>query len=347
MAGAPAAGLDSSDADDPDERRRLLEDELDAMTATDAELEDAVAELTSAVARQRAAAGAARQAATVTEEARAEAQGRAQGARDRVAGAEEEVVERAVETFMRPQTARLEELIEATSIAEATRRSALLDVVAGRDADVLDQLAVARADLDAEETAAARRADEAARRHREAAARLAELEAARTEQAEAEAALEERIRGSRAEIEALAAEQAQIAALIGEGTTGPVALSASGLAWPVRGRVTSEFGPRWGRMHQGMDIAAPTGTPIVASKAGRVTFAGQQGGYGTIVILDHGGGFSTVYPHQSRLAATRGDSVDQGEVIGYVGCSGSCTGPHVHFETRVGGTAQNPRRFLP
>ena len=100
-------------------------------------------------------------------------------------------------------------------------------------------------------------------------------------------------------------------------------------------------------MHQGIDIAAPTGTPIVAAKAGDVIFAGGMGGYGNCVIIDHGGGFSTLYGHQSRIAAGDGQSVERGQVIGYVGSTGHSTGPHLHFETRVNGSAQNPRRYLP
>ena len=348
VAGPPRAGAAAErETGDAGERRRRLAAELDTLSASDEELERVVAELTDGVARQRADAAAAAQGAAATEQARAQAEARARAAAARVEESEELVVERAVETFMHPPSAGPDVLGDARGAADVVRRQAFLDVVAGSDADALDQFAVAVRDLAIEEEAAASMAEEAERRHSEAAGKLAELEATRAEQVQAEAALEERIRSFRAEIDAIAAEQQRLAALIDESGTSPVAASASGLVWPVRGRVTSEYGPRWGRMHQGTDIAAPTGTPIVAAQAGRVTFAGRQGGYGNIVIVDHGGGFSTVYPHQSRLAATRGQAVDQGEVIGYIGCTGSCTGPHVHFETRVNGSAQNPRRYLP
>ena len=122
--------------------------------------------------------------------------------------------------------------------------------------------------------------------------------------------------------------------------------SASGFIWPLNGAVTSGFGYRWGRMHEGIDIDGYTGQPIVASKSGTVISAGDSGdGYGTKVVIDHGGGFTTLYAHMSSIAAS--GSVSQGQVVGYVGCTGSCTGDHLHFEVRVNGTPQNPLSYLP
>jgi murein DD-endopeptidase MepM/ murein hydrolase activator NlpD len=115
---------------------------------------------------------------------------------------------------------------------------------------------------------------------------------------------------------------------------------------PVDGTVTSEFGPRWGRNHDGIDIAAPTGTAIKAAACGTVSFRGQQSGYGNIVCITHNSQFSTCYAHMSAFAVGSGAQVRAGQVIGYVGCTGSCTGPHLHFETRVNGRAQNPRPYL-
>lgn len=123
--------------------------------------------------------------------------------------------------------------------------------------------------------------------------------------------------------------------------------SASGLIWPTSGVVTSPFGPRWGRLHRGIDINAPTGSPIVAAKGGVVVFAGENGGFGLNVIIDHGGGFATVYAHLSQLSVSEGQSVSQGVGVGLSGCTGSCTGAHLHFETRVNGEAQDPMLFLP
>jgi hypothetical protein len=112
--------------------------------------------------------------------------------------------------------------------------------------------------------------------------------------------------------------------------------------------VTSEYGPRWGRMHRGIDQGASTGTPIGASKAGTVIFAGWQGGYGNLTLIDHHDGVVTAYAHQSRFAVSAGHLRGlQGQTIGYVGNTGNSTGPHLHFETRVNGNAVNPRQYLP
>ena len=122
--------------------------------------------------------------------------------------------------------------------------------------------------------------------------------------------------------------------------------SSAGFTWPTSGQLTSGFGPRWGRMHQGIDIAAPTGRPITAAKSGKVIVAGPSGGYGNLVVIDHGGGLSTAYAHQSRIAVGVGDPVTQGGVIGYVGSTGHSTGPHLHFEVRVNGAARDPLPYL-
>jgi murein DD-endopeptidase MepM/ murein hydrolase activator NlpD len=129
-------------------------------------------------------------------------------------------------------------------------------------------------------------------------------------------------------------------------TAGAPSVSSSGFVWPVSGPVTSGFGWRWGRMHEGVDIAAPTGAPIVAAAAGTAIYAGWMGGYGNLVVVDHGGGLATAYGHMSTIGAGVGQVVGQGQVIGYVGCTGHCFGPHVHFEVRVNGIAVDPLAYL-
>jgi murein DD-endopeptidase MepM/ murein hydrolase activator NlpD len=121
--------------------------------------------------------------------------------------------------------------------------------------------------------------------------------------------------------------------------------SASGFIWPVSGPVVSPFGWRWGRMHEGVDIAAGYGSPIAAAASGTVIYAGWMGGYGNLIIIDHGGGIATAYAHQSSFAVG-GGPVSQGQTIGYVGCTGHCFGPHLHFEVRVNGSAVDPLGYL-
>ncbi|MCL4424360.1 MAG: M23 family metallopeptidase [Firmicutes bacterium] len=128
---------------------------------------------------------------------------------------------------------------------------------------------------------------------------------------------------------------------------GEAAISITGLIWPVSGRVTSEFGPRWGRMHEGIDIGGITGTTIVAAKSGVVTFAGWMGGYGRTLILDHGDGIQTLYGHNSALLVAVGERVQRGQAVARLGNTGVSTGPHLHFEVRVNGEPTNPRRYLP
>ncbi|MCA1840917.1 MAG: peptidoglycan DD-metalloendopeptidase family protein [Actinobacteria bacterium] len=124
------------------------------------------------------------------------------------------------------------------------------------------------------------------------------------------------------------------------------AVSHSGFIWPLHGQITSPYGPRHGGFHPGIDIDGNTGDPIVAAKAGTIAQISCGSGYGLCTIIDHGGGVSTLYAHQSRQAISSG-SVQQGQVIGYVGCTGYCTGSHLHFEVRVNGSPENPMNYLP
>ena len=123
--------------------------------------------------------------------------------------------------------------------------------------------------------------------------------------------------------------------------------STTGFIWPASGPVTSGFGMRWGKMHEGIDIAVPYGAPVYASKAGRVEIADWYGGYGNVVVIDHGGGVTTWYGHNSSFTVGVGDYVSQGQQIARAGSTGNSTGPHVHFEIRINGQAQNPMNYLP
>jgi murein DD-endopeptidase MepM/ murein hydrolase activator NlpD len=122
--------------------------------------------------------------------------------------------------------------------------------------------------------------------------------------------------------------------------------SSAGLIWPVSGPITSPFGWRWGRMHQGIDIGVGMGTPIRAAASGTVIYCGWESGYGNLTVLDNGGNLATAYGHQSSIAVACGQQVNQGDVIGYVGCTGHCTGPHLHFEVRINGSPVDPLGYL-
>ena len=153
------------------------------------------------------------------------------------------------------------------------------------------------------------------------------------------------------EVEALAAQSAALAAKIreaqqGAGSTGTGQVSAAGLVWPCDGVVVSGFGMRWGRMHEGIDIGCAYGTANRAAAAGTVIHSGWLGGYGNLVVLDHGNGLSTAYAHASTLLVGVGQSVAQGETVSLVGSTGNSSGPHLHFEVRVNGQAVDPLLYL-
>jgi murein DD-endopeptidase MepM/ murein hydrolase activator NlpD len=151
----------------------------------------------------------------------------------------------------------------------------------------------------------------------------------------------------------LQSESAAIAAFLRGRGGGKAAVSPRGMAWPASGPLTSGYGwrthPIFGtrRFHAGIDIGAPSGASIVAAGTGRVIFVGQKSGYGNATIIDHGGGIATLYAHQSAIGVSNGTTVAIGQRIGSVGCTGYCTGPHLHFEVRVNGDPVDPMGWLP
>ncbi|MGV3523597.1 MAG: peptidoglycan DD-metalloendopeptidase family protein [Candidatus Sericytochromatia bacterium] len=118
------------------------------------------------------------------------------------------------------------------------------------------------------------------------------------------------------------------------------------LSWPAAGIVSSNYGWRWFRMHNGMDVAGPVGTPIKAAKEGRVVYSGWMGGYGYAIDIDHGNGVRTRYGHCSALNVQAGQYVHRGQMIGSMGSTGHSTGPHLHFEVHVNGSAIDPRSYF-
>jgi murein DD-endopeptidase MepM/ murein hydrolase activator NlpD len=211
---------------------------------------------------------------------------------------------------------------------------------------------------------------------------LAESKATRDRQAELHTELRSRIDQLHGEIDALAAAQAEVEAILaqrvavieleaaerdrlrsicfntprrpldGDGSwidcpSVGVTIPPSAVRWPVNDRVTSEYGPRWGRIHEGIDIAGRHGAPIHAAETGWVAHAGWIGGYGNTLVMDHGGGMTTLYGHMDGFAVSAGQTISIGQVIGYVGNSGFSQGPHLHFEIRVAGAPVNPRKYLP
>lgn len=157
-------------------------------------------------------------------------------------------------------------------------------------------------------------------------------------------------RAAQEDLDSLEAQQARITARL-RGTAGigagPIRRGSGGLIWPVNGPITGSFGEaRPGHMHAGLDISAPTGTPIRAAASGRVVLMAYTGGYGNYTCVQHTGSMSTCYAHQSRFGTSNGASVRQGQVIGFVGSTGNSTGPHLHFEVRINGAPVSPLAYL-
>jgi murein DD-endopeptidase MepM/ murein hydrolase activator NlpD len=363
-AGAQSTGAARAERERARQRRSQLARELDTLNASESQLDAAVAALDAEVRAQSSHVESARQALAVAEGELAEAERRLAETEARIATITEALVTKAVESFMQPPAGGFDEVVNATDVGDAARRQALLEQVSANDEDLIDSLNAAFEDQTVARGEAEAAAVEAAARRAESEARLGELESARDEKARVQAAVEERQNEVLGEIDAQAAAESNLTRIITEsearanairsqrssqvgGGSPGTATGGGGCIWPARGTVTSEYGSRWGRLHAGIDISAPIGTPIWAAKDGVVVFAGTQSGYGNVVIVDHGGGLSTLYGHQSRLAASDGESVSQGEVIGYVGNTGRSTGPHLHFETRSGGSPRNPRGCLP
>ncbi len=187
------------------------------------------------------------------------------------------------------------------------------------------------------------------------------LAAARVSKQSLLASVEQDLEADQKELDATQAESAALASQIASaqaaspsdgsggsssGSSGNSgAPSSSGFIWPVSGTITSGFGPRWGSIHEGIDISAPNGTPVRAAAAGRVIIAGWSGGYGNLIVIDHGNGIATAYAHLSAIYAS-GGSVAQGQSIGAVGSTGHSTGNHLHLEVRVNGSPVNPLGYL-
>ncbi len=277
------------------------------------------------------------------------------------AALQEAFVDRVARLFKEGPDLTFEALLNSEGADELIARTELLDRVVEGDQVDLERLDAVRIRAEVQRRVVAEEEERLAGQLVEQEAVLAEAEELRNSRALAAEDARQRARELEAEHDELSDDEAELEALIerqqaeqrrrsqrsqGTSTARTPRASSGGYAWPMCAPATSEYGPRWGRMHRGIDLGARTGTAIRAAKAGTVIYAGWQGGYGRLTLISHGGGVVTAYAHQSRFAIGQGVGVSQGQVIGYVGSSGNVTGPHLHFETRVNGTAVNPRQYL-
>jgi murein DD-endopeptidase MepM/ murein hydrolase activator NlpD len=276
---------------------------------------------------------------------------------------------RAVAAYKAGPTAYLDSLLGSESMNELIERQEYYESALDSDSALVTQIQVLRDETDLkrdriieeeERIAAAKqrlesdRAEIAAVRNARADV-LASREAVVSEKAGLLAQVKkDEARLARLEAQ-LAQDEQRLTSILqsqGSSTSGAFPVGGGQLAWPAAGPITSPYGyrthPIFGdqRLHTGVDIGAPYGAPVVASDDGRVVFAGVMSGYGNAIVVDHGGGLATTYNHLSAFFVGSGQQVGRGSSIGAVGCSGYCTGPHLHFEVRINGSPVDPMPYL-
>ena len=276
--------------------------------------------------------------------------------------------ERAVLAYKSGATGAFDTLLSSTSLTDLIARIAYFESALDADATLVGRI------KNLEDEMARRRAEVEERKEQIASDKLAlqetrsRMAAMRSRQADVLAARRSAIARKRSLLAGvraregrlqdvqrqLAGESSRIEALLAARAAGATAVPGAGgqLAWPAAGEVTSGYGSRvhpiFGdrRMHTGIDIAAPQGAPVYAAAGGVVAYVGALSGYGSVVALDHGGGLATTYNHLSGSFVATGQRVSRGEHIAAVGCTGFCTGPHLHFEVRVNGVPVDPMPYL-
>lgn len=247
-------------------------------------------------------------------------------------------------------TETLDALLNARSLTELDNRVEMLGVAAQENTGALIKMARLQVEIEAEQQALFNEKQKLDAAHEREASLLATMDEQHAKLAERLARKEAQLGEKHAHEGSLESAINSIERKILEKTTlHSVAIlgkSSQGYIWPLNGSVTSYYGPRWGRMHTGIDIDGSTGQPVVASNSGTVIMAAPYSGYGNAVIIDHGG-VQTLYAHLSSYSVSEGQQVAQGEIVGNVGCTGSCTGDHLHFEVRVNGSPVDPMSYLP
>ena len=274
---------------------------------------------------------------------------------------------RAVRLYKRGAYGAAASVLTSGTPGEALERTALVQVITRADTAIVEQVAITRTAISAQRRQLKVKQEDLERvaaKQRDIAAEAEELRDHRALALAASSAKVQALEGQEAdlqeesrEIAALArrAERiaaAQAASRAAAATAAPAVSSGSapttggGWSWPASGPVTSGFGYRWGRMHEGIDIGAPMNAPTYAATAGTVTYAGSMGGYGNLVLIDHGNGIVTAYAHHTSILVGVGSRVSAGQQIGTIGMTGNVTGPHMHFEVRVGGSPRDPMAYL-
>jgi murein DD-endopeptidase MepM/ murein hydrolase activator NlpD len=273
---------------------------------------------------------------------------------------------RLVEIYTSERTSSLSVVLESGNFSDMLDQLEFLSTIGRQDHKIALEVESAKLQMQETRNSTRRTRRQVAETTREVAARTAEQRAVRDRLAWSQRELATARRDKRSTLASvredkeaaighmrdLQAQSASLAAKIRSAQSSSIvpaptgAASAAGFVWPVQGVLTSGFGWRWGRMHEGVDIAVANGTPVVAAKAGVVIVAGWMGGYGNLVVIDHGGGVATAYGHNTSVTVGVGQLVEQGQLIAYSGSTGHSTGPHVHFEVRINGSPVDPMGYL-
>jgi murein DD-endopeptidase MepM/ murein hydrolase activator NlpD len=282
--------------------------------------------------------------------------------RRRLAEARVELANRLVELYKQDAPDVVTVVLESDGFADLLERTEFMQRTSAQDARIIARVR----DAKVESIAVAERLDRLEKRAEEVAraieAEVAEVAAVkgqlverRNSYASVRAGKSELLANTRADrhaleehVEALEREQSAVLARLQgpSNVAGPIKQGSGSLIWPASGSISSGFGMRWGRLHAGIDIPLPEGTPLRAADSGTVAIAGYVGGYGNYTCIQHSGSLSTCYGHQSSIGVSVGQSVSQGQVIGNSGNTGNSTGPHLHFEVRINGNPVDPLGYL-
>lgn len=246
------------------------------------------------------------------------------------------VQNRAATLYMSGGLGEVTAIANIDDVESLVQRSEFIGLIAEQDTSDLVDLEQARSAAES----AVKRLENA---ERDLTSRTDQLRETERLQQDAKQVADTKVREEESFVEELDAESASLQSRL-DGRVVPGVRPT--LARPVDCAQTSGFGYRWGRMHEGLDFGCPSGTPIRAAATGTVIEAGWSGAYGNLILVDHGSGYVTAYAHNSSLVAGVGQEVGQGETIARSGNTGRSTGPHLHWEVRVGGAAQNPAGYL-
>jgi peptidoglycan DL-endopeptidase CwlO len=294
--------------------------------------------------------------------------------RARLAEARSALGKRLVELYKADKPDYVTVILEANGFADLLERTEFMQRVTSQDSRIIQLVKSAKAEATATakrlgtledraqkvETQIQNRRDQVVAVKSQLVDRRDRFQTARSAKFTALASTRSRRQSLQDDVGSLKAQQAKITAALqsaagggggGRLPAGPVKTGSGGLIWPVNGPITSPFceARAWESCHPGIDIGVPSGTPIRAAAAGRVVLlqgVGSSGGYGNFTCIQHTASMSTCYAHQQRFAVSMGQSVSQGQVIGYSDCTGRCFGPHLHFEVRINGSVVNPMNYL-